>query len=182
MPIYVAMLRGINVGGHKKIKMEDLRRSFEALGFKQVKTFIQSGNVVFKPGKLSPPNLTRKIEDKIASDFGHSVSVITRTSDEMSKAIDNNPFLRERGVDSTKVHVTFLSESPDPSALKHVEALIRQPDRLKCLGKEIYLYLPNGMSQSSLWTTPWERMLGVITTTRNWKTVNSLNQMCRDCD
>lgn len=181
MPIYVSMLRGINVGGHKTIKMDQLRHSLEALGFEQVKTYIQSGNVVFKGGKLSTAVLSGKIETKILSDYGFSVSVILRTQDEMEKTIRNNPFLKERGIDQTKLHVTFLAEAPARSALQKMQALIAAPDQSRCVGKEIYFYLPNGVSQSSLWKTPWERALSVVTTMRNWKTVNRLYQMCLDC-
>jgi uncharacterized protein (DUF1697 family) len=182
MPIYVSMLRGINLGGHKRMKMDQLRKSFEALGFEQVKTYIQSGNVVFKGGKLSTAALSKKIEAKILSDFGFSVSVISRTHDEMEKTIRNNPFLKERGIDQEKLHVTFLSEAPVVPALKKMQALIAAPDQSRCVGKEIYLYLPNGVAQSSFWRTPWERTLSVVTTMRNWKTVNSIYQMCRDCE
>ena len=181
MPTYISMLRGINVGGHKRIKMNQLRNSFEALGFEQVKTYIQSGNVVFRAGKLSTVTLSRKVEAKILNDFGFAVSVISRTQDEMEKTIQDNPFLKERGIDQTKLHVTFLSEAPAPAALKKMQALIAAPDQSRCAGKEIYFYLPNGVSQSSLWKTPWERALSVVTTMRNWKTVSSLYQMCLDC-
>jgi uncharacterized protein (DUF1697 family) len=181
MPTYISMLRGINVGGHKRIKMDQLRNSFEALGFEQVKTYIQSGNVVFRAGKLSTVTLSRKVEAKILNDFGFTVSVISRTQDEMAKTIQDNPFLKERGIDQTKLHVTFLSEAPAPAALKKMQALIAAPDQSRCAGKEIYFYLPNGVSQSSLWKTPWERALSVVTTMRNWKTVSSLYQMCLDC-
>src|SRR5271170_733820 len=108
MPIYISMLRGINVGGHKRIKMDQLRTSFEALGFEQVKTYIQSGNVVFKTGKVSTSRLLKRIEERILSDFGFPVSVIARTSDEMGEAIANNPFLKQRGINPERLHVTFM--------------------------------------------------------------------------
>jgi uncharacterized protein (DUF1697 family) len=181
MPTYISMLRGINVGGHKLVKMDQLRESFESLGFQQVKTYIQSGNVVFTSAKLSTAALSKKIEAKILGDFGFSVSVISRTRDEMEITIQNNPFLKERGIDPTKLHVTFLSEAPALLAVKKMQALIAAPDQSYCAGREIYFYLPNGVSQSSLWKTPWEQTLSVVTTMRNWKTVNSVYQMCLDC-
>jgi uncharacterized protein (DUF1697 family) len=181
MPIYIAMLRGINVGGHKLIKMDKLRSSFEALGFRSVKTYIQSGNVVFKARKASPSALSTKIEEKILSDFGFAVSVITRSSDEIETTITGNPLLRERGIDPQKVHVMFLSASPSAAALQQLTALTTEPDRCRCSGKEIYFYFPNGVSQSVLFKSPVDRILAVVTTTRNWKTVNSLRQMCEDC-
>jgi len=181
MPIYIALLRGINVGGNKPIKMEQLRKSFAALGLDRVATYIQSGNVVFQAGKVSPSSLSKKIEDRILADFGHSVSVILRTADEMKQAIANNPFLKDRGIDPTKLHVMFLSNAPASAVLEKLETMTMKPDRSCCLGKEIYLYLPNGTSQSSLMKTPLDRVLSVVTTTRNWNTANQLLQMCMDC-
>jgi uncharacterized protein (DUF1697 family) len=181
MAIYISMLRGINVGGHKRIKMDQLRQSFEALGFEQVKTYIQSGNVVFKAGKTSTSALSNKIEKKLLSDFGFSASVVSRTSDEMDSTIENNPFLKERDIDAEKLHVTFMSEAPAAAALKKLADLMVEPDRFCCSGKELFFYLPNGVSGSVLMKKPVDRVLGVVITTRNWKTVNSLHQMCRDC-
>ncbi len=182
MPIYIAMLRGINVGGNKRIKMDDLRKSFAGLGFEQVKTYIQSGNVVFKAGKASSVAMGRKIEASIVNDFGFSASVIVRTGAELGQTITANPFLTQRGIDHEKLHVTFLSDIPTTPALKKLAEFTVAPDQSQCVGKEIFLYLPNGFSASSLWKVPWEKALGVVTTTRNWKTVNAIHQMCRDCE
>jgi uncharacterized protein (DUF1697 family) len=181
MPIYISMLRGINVGGHKQIKMDRLRESFEALGFAQVKTYIQSGNVVFKAGKVSATTLSKKIEERILGDFGFSVSVISRTADELANTINNNPFLNQPGIDPEKLHVAFLSEAAAPPALNRLAQLTLKPDQSRCLGREVYLYFPNGVSGSSLWRHPLDGVLSVVSTTRNWKTVNNLHQMCRDC-
>ena len=181
MPIYIALLRGINVGPTKRIKMDDLRKSLEWLGFEQIKTYIQSGNVVFKAGKISRAALTKKIEGRITRDFGFSVSVIVRTSAEWREAIDSNPFLKQRGIDLEKLHVTFLADAPATSALKKLADFTLAPDQSNCIGRQVYLYLPNGFSKSSLWKVPWEKALAVGTTTRNWRTVNAIHQMCRDC-
>jgi len=183
MPIYISLLRGINVGGHKKIKMDPLRATFQTLGFESVKTYIQSGNVVFKSGKTSTSVLSRKIEEKILSDFGFAVSVVSRAAGEVARTIANNPFLKERGIDPERLHVMFLSEAPAPAALKKLADLTAAPDQCRPLGKEIYFYLPNGASQSVLMKSPVDRILAVVTTTRNWRTVNSLHQMCtaKDC-
>jgi uncharacterized protein (DUF1697 family) len=179
--IYVSMLRGINVGGHKRIKMDLLRASFEALGFEQVKTYIQSGNVVFKTVKSSPAVLSRKMEERILKDFGFPASVISRTAGEFDETIADNPFLKERGIDPEKLHVMFLSEAPAPVALKKLVDLIAPPDHCRSFDRGIYFYLPNGVSQSILFKTPVDRMLSVVTTMRNWRTVNALHQMCQDC-
>jgi uncharacterized protein (DUF1697 family) len=182
MPVYISLLRGINVGAHKRMKMEQLRQTFEAMGFDKVKTYIQSGNVVFKTAKISTSALSNKIEERILKDFGFSVSVVSRTADEMAAATASNPFLKERGIDPEKLHVTFLSEALRSAALTKLAELTVAPDQLRCLGKEIYFYLPNGTAESLLMKKPLDRLLGVVITTRNWRTVDQLSDMCRDCD
>ena len=180
MANYIAMLRGINVSGHKQIKMDQLRRSFEKLGFEQVQTYIQSGNVVFQTGKISAATLSKRIEEKILADFGFAVSVICRRAVEMCEIVESNPFLSQRGIDPEKLHVTFLSEVPSQPARNKLEALIAAPDQARFQNTEIYLYLPNGVSQSILMKRPVDRLLGVVTTTRNWRTVNRLHEMCKN--
>ena len=118
MPVYIAMLRGINVGGHHRIKMDQLRTSLEALGLVQVKTYIQSGNVVFKAAKISPAALSKKIESQIVAQFGFSASVISRTAEEIAATVENNPLLNRRGIDREKLHVAFLSEAQNPLLCK----------------------------------------------------------------
>src|SRR5260370_24056588 len=120
---YVSLLRGINVAGHKIIKMEQLRKSFEALGLGDVQTYVQSGNVVFKAPKQSSEILSNKIREKIARDFGFSVSIIIQSSEEVRRAIKNNPSLKQRGIDWSKLHVTFLSTAPGNDSLKALDAL-----------------------------------------------------------
>jgi uncharacterized protein (DUF1697 family) len=181
MPIYISMLRGINVGGHNRIKMDQLRTSLEALGLAQVKTYIQSGNVVFKAAKISPAALSKKIENQILAQFGFPVSVISRRAEEIAATIENNPLLNQRGIDQEKLHVAFLSDAPAATALRKLADLTLAPDQSRALGKEVYLYFPNGVSNSSLWKHPLDRVLSVVTTTRNWKTVRTLHQMCLDC-
>jgi uncharacterized protein (DUF1697 family) len=181
MPIYISLLRGINVGAHKRIKMDQLRASFEKLGLEQVKTYIQSGNVIFKTTKAPPARLSKQIEDRLLSDFGFPVSVVSRTADEMAKAIDGNPFVKKHGIDLQTLHVMFLSDAPGAPALQKLAALTAAPDQSCCLSKEIYLYLPNGTAESSLMKNQLDRILSVVTTTRNWRTVNALHKMCQEC-
>lgn len=153
MTIYISMLRGINVGGHNQIKMPALRELFESLGFEQVRTYIQSGNVVFKAGKGSSLQVSKKVEERIAREFGIRASVVTRTSAEMGSVIESNPFLKANGVDLTKLHVTFLSKAPEPAALKQLEPLAVEPDKFRCCDREIYLYALTGMATQSCRTT-----------------------------
>jgi uncharacterized protein (DUF1697 family) len=182
MPTYVAMLRGINLGPHKRVKMEALRKSFESLGLKNVQTYIQSGNVIFKAGKTSPTALHSKIEARIASDFGFSSLTILRSQEELGKVVKANPFLKQAGTRHEKLHVIFLSETPERDVLKQLEGLTKSPDASCCLGQEIYLHLPNGFSQSSMIHNPLERKLLTRATTRNWRSVNNIYQMCLDCE
>jgi uncharacterized protein (DUF1697 family) len=182
MAIYIAMLRGVNVGPHKRIKMERLRESFEELGFDQVRTYIQSGNVVFRAAKTSPTRLSQKIEERLLKDFGFSVSVILRTREEMGKVIRGNPLLKQKGIDPAKLHVAFLSDAPKQGCLGKLETLTLAPDRACCLGNELYLYFPNGVSGSSLWKHPLDRVLMVTTTMRNWNTVNQVHAMAQELD
>jgi|SRR5579864_358580 len=181
MPVYVAMLRGINIGPHKRMKMEKLRASCEALGFEKIKTFIQSGNVVFRAAKMSPATVSKKLEERIAKDFGFSADVIARTKEEMEKVVHNNPLLKERGLDPAKLHVVFLSERPEAAALEKLESLTLEPDKVRHSGREIYFCFPNGVSGSSLWKHPLDRVLSVSATMRNWNTVNSLYEMAVEC-
>ena len=109
---YIALLRGINVGGHKIVKIDRLRKAFEELGFKDVDTYVQSGNVVFKSPKIARADLSRKIEGMLLCEFSISVPVIVRTAEEIGKVLTNNPFLKERDTDVAGLHVTFLSLTP----------------------------------------------------------------------
>ena len=181
MPIYISMLRGINVGGHNQIKMTALRELFEALGFEQVQTYIQSGNVVFKAGRISTLQVSKKVEDRITKAFGFRVPVVTRTSAKMGSVSENNPFLKKKDIDPTKLHVTFLSEAPAPDALKKLEALPAGPDQFRSSGREIYLYCPNGYGNTKLSNNAIEKVLAVSATTRNWNTVNKLYEMSLEC-
>src|SRR5712664_4802120 len=138
------MLRGINVSGQKIVKMESLRASFEALGFSRVQTYVQSGNVIFETSKGLANNLSRKIREKISSDYGFSVPLILRTSGEMEKIVSDNPFLEERGIDRSRLHVSFLSTLPAEAGLRKLNALDALPDRFSVKGREVYLHCPNG--------------------------------------
>jgi uncharacterized protein (DUF1697 family) len=180
MAIYIAMLRGINIGLHKRIKMDRLRESIEGLGFGPVQTYIQSGNLVFKAAKISSPALGERIEQRLLADFGFSVSVILRTREEMEKVIRGNPWLKEKGIDPAKLHVAFLAEAPPAAAIAKLQALTSLPDRARCVSKELYFYFPNGVSGSSLWKHPLDRVLSVTTTMRNWNTVSQLCHMAQD--
>jgi uncharacterized protein (DUF1697 family) len=177
LTIYVAMLRGINVGGQKIIRMENLRASFETLGFRRVRSYVQSGNLIFEAMRSSSDNLSMIIEERILSEYGFSVPVVLRTADEVKKIAIGNPFLNEKGIDSSKLHVTFLSESPTQAALGKLAALNSHPDQFRVKGREVYLYCPDGYGRTKLSNTAFEKLLSIDATTRNWKTVNTLVKM-----
>jgi uncharacterized protein (DUF1697 family) len=177
MPTYIAMLRGINVSGQKLIKMERLRASLEALGFDEVRTYIQSGNVVFKAAKQSADGLAKKIADKILRDFGFPVPVLIRAADEMSAAVKANPFLKDAGNNESKLHVTFLSDNAPATAEKTLAVLAAKSERFKISGREIYLCFPDGYGSTKLSNSAIEKKLSVSATTRNWITVNVLLAM-----
>ncbi len=177
MPGYIAMLRGINVSGHKTIKMEDLRALCSGLGFRNVETYVQSGNIVFQTPIENPAVLSKRISETIHQSYGFDVPVIIRTSKDMRNVIANNSFLKEKDVDSSKLHVTFLSETPQKGSLKKLEALSTGPDRFYAALHEIYLYCPGGYGRTKLSNSAIEKALSVRATTRNWKTTNTLFEM-----
>lgn len=176
MPAYIAILRGINVGGRKPVRMEQLRESCAALGFRSIETYVQSGNIVFLDAEKSPSNLSKSISEAILGDFGFRVPVLVKTSKEMGEVIMRNPFLKETGIDPSKLHVTFLSVAASKDALKSLERFPTKPDRFYVGRQEIYLYCP-GYGKTKLSNTAFEKALSIGTTTRNWKTVGALFEM-----
>ncbi len=177
MPAYVAMLRGINVSGHKPIKMEDLRALSGDLGFRDVETYVQSGNIILRSSLENPTIISKRIGAKIIETFGFEVPVIVRTSKEMRNVISNNPFLKENGIDSSKLHVTFLSEIVQKTSLEKLAELSTSPDRFYPAPREIYIYCPLGYGRTKLSNVGVEKALSVTATTRNWKTTNKLLEM-----
>jgi uncharacterized protein (DUF1697 family) len=176
---FVALLRGINVGGHKIVKMDALRKAFDGLGCADVATYVQSGNVVFKSSAKTSEDLANKIQAMLLRKFGMSVPVIVRTGEEIGEVAENNPFLKESGIDPDKLHVTFLSHRPRKAAAKGLDAISAGADQFRCCGQEIYLYCPNGFAGTKLSINAFEKVLSVGATTRNWNTVNKLYEMAR---
>ena len=154
MPSYVAMLRGINVSGSKMIKMEALRASFEALGFTNVRSYVQSGNVVFTAKDRTAAPLGAKIAARIKRDYGYDVPTLVLGAEALARVVDENPFLGKKGVDPTKLHVTFLAEAPAAAGLERMQAVSSGRDQFQCLGTSIYLVCPDGAATRSSTTTP----------------------------
>ena len=174
MNTYISMLRGINVSGHNKIKMEELKNLYETLGFSNVQTYIQSGNVVFKSSDTNISKLINKIEQKIKKSFSFYVPVLIRTKNDLQKLIANNPFTKK---DSSKLYITFLSDTPIQSAVDEITKIKDISEEFIISGKEIYLFYPNGYGKSKLTNNYFERKLKLSATTRNWKTVNKLLEL-----
>ena len=178
METYISVLRGINVSGQKKILMTDVKAIYEKLGFKDVKTYIQSGNVVFKSEKKLPETeAAQKIEDAIQKKYDFHVPVIIRSLPEIKKVIESNPFLQQKDVDLKKLHVTFLSEIPSEESVKNLENLSFSPDQFIINEKEIYLHIPESYGLTKLSNSFFEKKLKVKATTRNWNTINKLLEM-----
>jgi uncharacterized protein (DUF1697 family) len=164
----ISMLRGINVGG-KKVEMEKLRKDYESLGFTNIRSYIQSGNVVFETSLRN--NLAETIEKKIKRSFDLDVAVFIRTESELREIVDNNPF---RAKDTTKLHVTFLREKPREIPDAEIAGV---KDKAQFYGREVYLFCPNGYGRTRLSNSLFERKLKILATTRNWNTVNTLLSM-----
>jgi len=178
MTAYISILRGINVSGQKMIRMEELKTLYEGLGFSGVRTFIQSGNVIFKTGLIqSISGLSGKIEKAIGEKYHFHVPVIIRTSDEMMLILSSNPFLNEEGIDREKLHVTFLDREPPPANVSSIQKIQLPADRFRVIGKEVYLYCPGGYGGTKLSNAFFENRLLVKATTRNWNTVCKLVEL-----
>ncbi len=175
MPVFISMLRGINVAGQRKVPMAQLQALYESLGFRKVTTYIQSGNVVFEWS--SAKGLAAKIGEAIQKEFGFEVPVIIRTKAEWKAAFEGNPFLSKKEVDHSKLHITFLGAAPDEALSSKLRALDFMPDRFHISGSEIYLYVPGSYGETKLSNAFIESKLKVKATTRNWKTVTKLMEM-----
>ncbi|WP_410513352.1 DUF1697 domain-containing protein [Paenibacillus sp. BR2-3] len=179
MTTYIALLRGINVGGNKIIKMQDLKAMFQSLEFHNVRTYIQSGNVVFESKEASGTRLSGAIERMIKETFGFDVSVIIRSLEELESTIAGNPFDLSEKEDFKRLYVSFLAAEPSAEALEKLRPYEDGPDKLRFVGKEMYVLYEISVSQSALFKVPMDKILGTLITARNWNTVNKLAAMGR---
>lgn len=172
MPTYVALLRGINVGGNS-LRMDRLRALFDGLGLQRVRTYIQSGNVVFDA--VEPPARWReRIERSLEGQTRLPVSFVLRSAAQLARIIDANPFLASGSIDRTKLHVVFLSGRAPKRASALLGGIPAGTDQFRVGREEIYLHCPNGFARSRLGGAPFERLLGLTATIRNWNTVTEL--------
>lgn len=177
--IYIALLRGINVSGQKKIKMADLRTYLGDAGLQDVKTYIQSGNIVFKSENADKTELAQKISDEIKEAYGFHVPVLVLTADYLQSVIEQNTYFKA-GKDISKLYVIFLSEHPSQEKIATLEAVDYSPEEFTLHDTHLDFYFPNGYGRSKLNNNFFERKLKVSATTRNWKTINKLLDMATD--
>jgi uncharacterized protein (DUF1697 family) len=174
VPVYVALLRGVNVGGARKLPMKELVPALEELGLEDVATYIQSGNVVFR-GPAGKAKVVAQLERAIERGFGLDVTVMLRTAAELDRVVGGNPFAD----DEANVHVAFLDRRPAAAAVKKLDPDRSPPDELEVRGTEVYLHFPNGYGRTKLGGDYLERVLGVRATARNWRTVTKMLELAK---
>jgi uncharacterized protein (DUF1697 family) len=177
MAVVIAMLRAVNVAGYQKLSMEALRTICGGLGLRDVQTYIQSGNIVFREDAGDPGAVARKIEDGIQRKFGFRPDVIVRTTSEMRKVILNNPFADRPEVEPNRLLALFMASAPGRQARERVLAIPCEPEELHIKGRELYVYYPDGMARPKIPMARIEKLLETSSTGRNWNTVNKLLAM-----
>jgi len=182
MPVLISMLRGVNVGPHNRIKMDALRALYESLKLKDPRTYVQSGNVIFRTTEKSHAQLAKKIQSAIQKSLGCCPAVILRTTDEMRKAVAASPFKQRKDLEPGKILVTFLDAQPPGGSQATLDAFKDYPEELHLKGRELYIYFPNGAGKSKL---PWssvEKFLKVTGTARNWNSVTKMLEIAEQME
>ena len=174
----VALLRGINVGGKHRLLMKELAELFADAQCSDVRTYIQSGNVVFKASPIVAKGLADCIAKNIEQRYGFASPVILRTTEEMAQTVRDNPFLRD-GTPEKELHVYFLADLPKASAIQSLDPDRSAPDAFRVVGRQIYLHVPNGMGRTKLTNAYFDSKLSTVSTVRNWATVLTLLEMMR---
>lgn len=174
METFISIIRGINVTGHRILKMDDLRKMYEGLQFKNVQTYIQSGNVIFQDYGTGQQELEKKISVEIKKSFGYDVTVWVLKADELKEIIARNPYRYDHTKDVSFMHVTFLASSPQSVNIELITSKAGEGESVTLDGKAVYLYLPNGYGRTKLNNTFLENILHVRATTRTWRTTLAL--------
>lgn len=175
----IALLRGINVGGKRKLLMVELKALFESLTFQNIITYIQSGNVIFETAySTSDIEIADSIEKAIAETFGYDVPVIVRSAQELKHCVAQNPFLQKENTDINELFLTFLNEVPNKENRLITETFHFEPDRFIIQDKNIFILCKGKYHQTKLSNNFFEKKLKVSATSRNWKTVLKLIELC----
>jgi len=177
MAVYVALLRGINVGGNI-LKMDRLRGIWSEMGFSNVQTYLQSGNIVFDAAG-APSAWREKVEQRLVGEARLPVAVIVRSAKELGKVVVGNPFLAGGGIDESRLHVTFLEGSATKQAFQGLHEIASGRDECRVVNKEVYLHCPEGYGRTKLSNNRLEKVLAMRATTRNWNTVKALHELAR---
>jgi len=178
MKTYIALLRGINVGGHNKIKMLELKQLFVDLGYFDIVTYIQSGNVIFNSKKLNIVEIEKSIIDAIEKQFGYSIKVLVLTKTELNTVFSSNPFILKYPKDISKLSVTLLNNEPELGEVVQIQNLVNSSDdTFEIINKSVYLYLPDGSRNTKLSNNLFEKKLKSSATSRNWRTITKLVEL-----
>lgn len=181
MPIMIALLRGINLAGHHKVKMEDLRKLCESLKLRDAQTYVQSGNVVFRTDEKDTVRLAKRMEDAIERKFGFRAGVVLRTTAELRDLIARSPFGKRKGLEPSKLTVTFLACDLAKDTCDQILQIKAEVEEIKLGRRELYIYFPDGMGRSKL-TAVLDRTLKKAGTVRNWNTVTKLLEIAELMD
>jgi len=167
--------------GHNSIKMADLSLLYKSLGYKDNKTYIQSGNVIFKAKEgLTEPEMSQQIEAGILRKFTYTVPVMIRNVNELKSLYKNNPYLSEPGFDASKMAVIFLHDEVTDMQMEKMRNVNYPPDKYQLSGREIFIYCPNGFGRTKLYTNFFEDKMKVTGTARNWKTITSILELAEE--
>ncbi|MBF0548282.1 MAG: DUF1697 domain-containing protein [Candidatus Riflebacteria bacterium] len=180
MKTFVALLRGINVSGQKQISMSVLKNLCETLSFHEVKTYLQSGNVVFKSQHTNPQDLSKLLSVQIARDLGHDVKVVVLDKKEIKIVADSNVLWARLGGEEKLHHCVFLDHPITQERFQQLKLPIQSGEEVFFSGKTIFLYCPNGYGRTKLNNNFFEKGLEISATTRNWRTVLALIEMCAE--
>jgi len=174
--MYLALLRGINVGGNNKLPMDALRDLFVAAGCRDVRTYIQSGNVIFRADPNVVASLPTAVTTRIADRFGFRAPVMLRTAAQLDDVIRHNPFVAE-GAAAATLHVLFLADLPQARRVADLDPDRSPPDAFMARGQEVYLRLPHGAARTKLTNAYVDATLATTSTGRNWRTVTTLRAL-----
>ena len=177
MSVLISMLRGVNVGGHAKIKMDALRDLYSSLKFEKPQTYVQSGNVIFKAKERDFALIAKRIQQAIEKRFGCCPAVILRTTQELRNVVAKSPFANRENFEPSKLLVIFLATDPGRVARENLSKQNFSPEELHIADCELYIYFPNGIGKSKLPWTRIDRILGTPGTGRNWNSVTKMLEL-----